>query len=165
MTLKEYTLPGEEWKEITGFENFLVSNYGRVWNKRKEKPVPMQQSQWRTVEAKPRRTTRVYLRVQLYGRNSEGKAITKGAVVHRLVAAAFCPNDDPEHKTIVDHIDNDPMNNMASNLQWVTGGQNLQNAQNDEQKYTRWLIQKLRVKTSEEIQSIEENEIKYFAQG
>lgn len=141
--LLDYALPGEEWKEVSGFPNFLISNYGRVWNVRKEKPVPMQQSQWRTVEAKPRRTKRTYLRVQLYGRNTEGKAITKAAVVHRLVALAFIHNDDPEHKTIVDHINNDPFDNRASNLRWVTNGQNLKNAQTNEQAYTRWLIQNL----------------------
>lgn len=141
--LLDYALPGEEWREVLGFPNFLISNYGRVWNTRKEKPVPMQQSQWRTVEAKPRRTKRTYLRVQLYGRDTEGKAITKAAVVHRLVALAFIPNDDPEHKTIVDHINNDPFDNRASNLRWVTNGQNLKNAQTNEQAYTRWLIQNL----------------------
>jgi hypothetical protein len=45
MNLTDYTLPGEEWREVAGFSNFLVSNYGRVWNSRKEKPVPMQKSQ------------------------------------------------------------------------------------------------------------------------
>lgn len=140
--LTEYTIKGEQWRFIPNFDKYLVSNYGRLWNLKKQKPVPMQLSQWRTVEAKPRRTKRTYLRVQLYGRDSEGKAYTKAAVVHRLVASAWIENDDPEHKNIVDHIDNDPFNNMACNLRWVSNSQNLKYAQTNEQAYTRWLIEK-----------------------
>lgn len=140
--LTEYTIKGEQWRFIPNFDKYLVSNYGRLWNLKRQKPVPMQLSQWRTVEAKPRRTKRTYLRVQLYGRDSEGKAYTKAAVVHRLVASAWIENDDPEHKNIVDHIDNDPYNNMACNLRWVSNSQNLKYAQTNEQAYTRWLIEK-----------------------
>lgn len=32
---------------------------------------------------------------------------SKHCMVHRLVAQEFVPNDDPEHKTIVMHKDND----------------------------------------------------------
>lgn len=142
--LTEYTIKGEQWRFIPNFDKYLVSNYGRLWNLKRQKPVPMQLSQWRTVEAKPRRTKRTYLRVQLYGRDSEGKAYTKAAVVHRLVASAWIENDDPEHKNIVDHIDNDPFNNMACNLRWVSNSQNLKYAQTNEQAYTRWLIEKTR---------------------
>ena len=46
-----------------------------------------------------------------------------------------CPNPN--------HIDNDPRNNLASNLRWVTPRVNTTDALNNElQKYTRWLIQK-----------------------
>lgn len=40
--------------------------------------------------------------------------------VHRFVAAAWCENDDPEHKTVIDHIDGVKTNNFAINLEWVT---------------------------------------------
>lgn len=63
--------------------------------------------------------------------------------VHRLVAFAFLDNDDPEHKTVVDHIDNDPMNNMAINLRWASPKGNYDNSKSEEQTYTRWLIQRL----------------------
>jgi hypothetical protein len=46
--------------------------------------------------------------------------------VHRLVAHAFLgppPADGGPY--VVDHIDGDPSNNAASNLQWLTHGENL----------------------------------------
>lgn len=45
-------------------------------------------------------------------------------MIHRLVAEAFCPN--PHNYTIVHHKDNNPFNNMAQNLEWVTTWENNQ---------------------------------------
>lgn len=42
------------------------------------------------------------------------------AYVHRLVALAFVENDDPEEKNVVNHIDFNPQNNKADNLEWTT---------------------------------------------
>lgn len=39
--------------------------------------------------------------------------------IHKLVAEMFVPN--PENKTFVSHIDGNPCNNNAYNLEWVTG--------------------------------------------
>lgn len=47
----------------------------------------------------------------------------KNMLVHRLVAQAFLPN--PNNFPEVDHIDDNPKNNKASNLQWVTRQQNM----------------------------------------
>lgn len=44
--------------------------------------------------------------------------------IHRLVAETYLDNDDPENKTVVDHIDGNKKNNDLSNLEWVTPQEN-----------------------------------------
>lgn len=45
---------------------------------------------------------------------------TENKLIHRLVAIAFVTNDDPIHKTQVNHIDENKMNNSSDNLEWCT---------------------------------------------
>ncbi len=44
-------------------------------------------------------------------------------LIHRIVALTFLPTIDPT--LFVDHIDGDPSNNNAINLQWVTPQENI----------------------------------------
>lgn len=48
--------------------------------------------------------------------------VRKKISVHRLVAMAFHAN--PHKFTQVNHIDGDPSNNKADNLEWISGGDN-----------------------------------------
>ena len=95
-------------KQIEGFPGYWVNSYGRVWSDKSKK--------WLV----PRPNYKGYLIVCLY---RDGKKINKS--IHRLVAEAFVPNDDPAHKTTVDHIDGDKTNNRADNLQWLSRGDNV----------------------------------------
>ena len=44
--------------------------------------------------------------------------------LHKITGLAFLPNDDFEHKWIVDHLDDDIFNYLPSNLEWVSIGEN-----------------------------------------
>ena len=98
----------EEYKTITDFENYEVSNLGNVRNIKTKKLL------------KPRIDSG-YHRVHLY---ILGKISTK--LVHRLVACTFL--DNPEDKPCVDHKDNNRLNNNLSNLRFATRSENNQNS-------------------------------------
>jgi hypothetical protein len=51
--------------------------------------------------------------------------------VHRLVAECYVFNDDPTNKTIVNHIDENKLNNHYSNLEWCTHSENSQHFHNN----------------------------------
>lgn len=98
----------EEWKEIKGFEDYHISNLGRVksfkiYTEGKILSLNM--------------TKQGYYHVILYANKVE-----KGMKVHRLVATAFIPN--PESKPQVNHIDGNKANNIVSNLEWNTASEN-----------------------------------------
>ena len=44
--------------------------------------------------------------------------------MHKTVALAFLPNDNPDQKTIVDHLDGNHFNYLPENLEWVTPSEN-----------------------------------------
>jgi hypothetical protein len=60
-----------------------------------------------------------------YVRTSHGNK-AQNVRLHRLIAQAWLPNDDPESKDTVNHIDGDKLNNHISNLEWTTLAKNNQ---------------------------------------
>lgn len=92
----------EIWKDLKGFEDkFIISNQGKVRNKLTNKNV---------------RVTTARRGYKICGLYYKGETYNKS--LHRLVAENFIPN--PENKTQVHHIDEDPSNNSVENLMWVT---------------------------------------------
>ena len=63
------------------------------------------------------------------------------AKVHRLVAMAYLPN--PNNLPEIDHLDMNKLNNCASNLEWVTGQENVRRsfAAGNRKKNTRPVLQ------------------------
>ena len=90
----------EKWKKIKGYENYLVSNQGRVFHPKSDRFVKLRKN-----------TKDGYLYVDLY-KNDDVKIFA----VDRLVALAFI--DNPENKPTVNHINADKTNNFVENLEW-----------------------------------------------
>lgn len=99
----------ERFKIIDGYEDYEISTWGRVFNRRTGNFIS------------PYHHQKGYMRVDL--KNDKG---VKHFKVHRLVARAFIPN--PEGKPQVNHIDGNPGNNSISNLEWVTQQENFDKA-------------------------------------
>lgn len=104
----------EIWRPIKGYEGlYEVSNLGRI---KSLKRLVKKWDGYRTVPEKiltPRTNNRGYLRITLC---KDG--ITKTFSPHRLVAEAFIPN--PDNLPCVNHKDENPLNNVVSNLEWCT---------------------------------------------
>jgi hypothetical protein len=91
----------ELWKVVDQYPNYLVSNYGRVYSCRRKTIL--------RIKSRPDGYRNVSLT------NKKQRSFFR---VHRLVAQHFIPN--PDHKPQVNHKNDDPSDNRASNLEWVT---------------------------------------------
>ena len=135
--IAKLSLPGEKWRKPVDFPAYAISSFGRVYSFYSHRLLPLHKSHFRVYGGKKTYQSREYYSVAL----QRAKGRTTRRYVHHLVARAFVLNDDPAVKTVVDHIDNDPLNNMACNLRWTTGADNIRQSKTSEiQKYTRWLI-------------------------
>lgn len=91
----------EIWKDIEEFEGvYQVSNLGNIKSLRNGRILRS-------------RNRDFYRAVNLYN-NGTYKTLN----IHRLVAQAFIPN--PNNLPIVNHIDENKVNNNAENLEWCT---------------------------------------------
>lgn len=105
----------EIWKDIKGYEGlYQVSNLGRVKSLGKGGFNQYQKN----------------VRFLSICKNSEGYGIvvltkelqTRTFSVHRIVAKTFIEN--PLNKRVVNHKDGNKLNNVASNLEWLTYKEN-----------------------------------------
>lgn len=123
MTTQEFiesiALPGEVWKDVVGREGcYIVSDYGRIATirhyyhaARKGKIVRL--------KMKPHLCSTSIAPSTHYRRMTfNDRGIKSTELVHRVVAEAFIPN--PHGYPTIDHIDDNPENNHADNLQWCT---------------------------------------------
>ena len=96
----------EIWKIINGFNNYEISNLGRVKNVSTGRVLKGVDNGWG------------YLQVNLF---KAGKGYMRK--IHRLVATAFIEN--PEKLGEVNHRDEDKANNAVSNLEWCSHEYNI----------------------------------------
>lgn len=113
------TTPHEEiWKDISGYEGlYQISNFGRV----------------KSLARMVNNNGGFYLSKERFlkaGIDSNGYALVvlskndknKSVRIHRLVAIAFVNN--LKNTNIVNHIDGNKLNNIYTNLEWITSSQN-----------------------------------------
>lgn len=112
----------EIWKDIKDYEGYYqVSNLGRV--KSLDRYVVCKNG--KTQFKKGVMFSICYnKRVNVYEVHLNKDNIRKCFKVHRLVAEAFVPNDDPINKTTVNHKDGNRANNRSDNLEWATYSEN-----------------------------------------
>jgi hypothetical protein len=98
----------EEYRTIPGFSKYGISPDGEVKNLETGK----------IKRAGLNKDGR--LKIQLY--SDEGKPKTFS--IHKLVAITYLGHEPCGHQRIVDHIDNDPLNNYYTNLQIISQREN-----------------------------------------
>lgn len=99
---------------------YLITNQGDVINIVTGSPMKLELSQSGRRDPVTGKRNHTYYRVNLC--MADGKS--KHFLVHRIVAEYFCVNDDPEHKTFVDHLNDKKTDNVYTNLEWVTPKEN-----------------------------------------
>jgi hypothetical protein len=102
-------LTKENFKFIRGYENYMISDYGRVFSIKSHRFL------------KPRINTWGYYKVNLCE-----NGIKKTFTIHRLVGLHFLEN--PENKKCIDHINNNRLDNTINNLRFVSSQQNSHNS-------------------------------------
>lgn len=93
-------------KTIPGFEDYSATYCGKIYSHKSNKFL------------KPfkRNLRQEYLAVSL------GKGKFSKLLVHRLIAKTFLPN--PKNLPQINHLDGNPKNNAASNLEWCDASKN-----------------------------------------
>ena len=110
----------EEFRNISGYEGYYqVSNIGRV--RSLERRVPFRNG-FRHLKERILKQTKDSNGYNVVGLNKYGACSV--FMVHQLVAIAFLNHKPCGHKVVVDHIDNNPLNNRLDNLQLISQREN-----------------------------------------
>ena len=110
----------EIWKDIEGFEGlYQVSNFGKIKSLARTYKNSGSYSGFISRKESLVKCFDVDGYHQCY-LSKNGK--TKSLKVHRLVALSFIENET--HSNLINHIDGNRKNNLASNLEWVNNSEN-----------------------------------------
>ena len=135
----------EVWKPVVGYEGlYEVSNLGRVYSLPKK---------WIRNKGANRSHNGKFLSVGLSSKgyprvllSRDGKC--KIREIHQLVAEAFLDHRPCGYKIVVDHIDNNKLNNAVTNLQLISQRQNASKEVRGTSKYVGVSYDKARSKWS-----------------
>ena len=115
----------ELWKPISNYENYEVSNYGRVRNVKNGKQKVL-------------KSQLIKSGYEIVGLSVNSKSISK--TVHRLVAISFLENK--ENKPCVNHINGIKTDNRVENLEWCTHSENEKHSFDKLGKITNGIIRR-----------------------
>lgn len=109
----------EEYKSIKNFENYAVSNTGKVKRISKGHGTYIDKELYQSINNAGYKTVILFKDKKAYCRT-----------IHKLVAEAFLekPDDYLIKKYDIDHIDNNKLNNNVINLQFLTHRENMKKA-------------------------------------
>tara|TARA_R110002153_G_scaffold258763_1_gene418236 strand:+ start:37 stop:519 length:483 start_codon:yes stop_codon:yes gene_type:complete len=115
----------EIWKDIIGYEGiYQVSNEGNIKSLKRKGVL-------KDKILKPTLDINKYLKVSLYINKS-----IKTKFIHQLIAENFLNHTPCGHKLVVDHIDNNPLNNRLNNIKIVTTRENTSKNRTGSSEYT-----------------------------
>ncbi len=95
----------EDFKQIPGYENYLISKEGKIYSKKSRKLLKQNIERFKNFGR--------YIEIGLRKDSKETKF-----KVHRLVALTYISN--PKNKETVNHKDGNIYNNFVKNLEWAT---------------------------------------------
>lgn len=112
--IESIRLEGEEWKDVVGYEGYyMVSSLGRVASVGRYVKYHTY-TKWMHPRLKQQRMWSSGYFSVTFKKNGRKECLS----IHRLVAIAFVPN--PNNYPCIDHINDNPLDNRADNLQWCT---------------------------------------------
>lgn len=109
------------WKKINDYQDYSVSNHGQIKSDRFN------------------RILKISINGSGYGYvNLISNRVVKTSAVHAIVMENF-GTPKPEHNFVIDHIDGNKLNNVYSNLNWVSIQENTIRYYGNQDKKTKIL--------------------------
>ncbi len=99
----------DNWAKLSEFPDYKISRDGRIYSAFFK----------RILDLKPQSG---YVKTALTNKNGNRIAVS----IHRLVALCYIPN--PNKYPVVNHLDENPLNNSVENLEWATLSRNAQHS-------------------------------------
>ncbi|UYV42386.1 HNH endonuclease [Providencia rettgeri] len=124
----------DETKDIPGYEGlYAITIDGRVYShsrvvKASHGSTQLRKGRW--LKQHENNKGYMYLPLTVNG-------VRKLWLVHRLVAITFV--DNPDNKKIINHIDSNPKNNHALNLEWCTQSENMRHCVKSKRHKPSWV--------------------------
>lgn len=114
----------ETWKTIPGFEDYEVSNLGKIRSKERVKKYKSGRSMKLKSKLKKQRPHPMnnFMMTDLIDNTGKRRTVYP----HKAVAQAFIEKMKPRKQKVVLHIDGDLSNNKVDNLKWATYSESIQ---------------------------------------